>query len=101
MFTEAIQYAAQELGFFLKEMTGVPFDTVTDETPVGTREIVLGNTDRAVMYGVYTFLELELGCRFLSKDVSHVPGKTELQCAFTSRKYDPPLEPPPDSRSSC
>ena len=124
---EAEQYAATELSFFLKEMTGADFATVTDETPANEYEIVLGRTNRgslddvpaelkptvpegfvilrrddrimiigniprATLYGVYDFLEQELGCRFLSEKVNHMPRRQTLRIAFNSRKYDPPLE---------
>jgi hypothetical protein len=125
--SEAEKYAAKELGYFLKEMTGAAFPTVTDDTPVTEHEIVLGRTTRgslddvpaelkpavpegfviqrqgdkllimgniprATLYGVYDFLELELGCRFLARDVTHTPRNDTLSIPFESRKYDPPLE---------
>ncbi len=125
--SEAEQYAAKELGYFLNEMTGAEFPTVTDDTAAASHEIVLGHTSRgsledvpadlkptvlegfviqrqgdkllimgdiprATLYGVYDFLELELGCRFLSRYVNHIPRRETLSVAVASRKYDPPLE---------
>ena len=53
---------------------------------------ILGRIPRATLYGVYDFLELELGVRFLAPKVNHVPHHATLECDVTSRKYDPPLE---------
>ena len=60
--------------------------------------LIMGNIPRATLYGVYEFLEDELGIRFLSYDflqtkhVNHVPPRQKLEVTATSRKYDPPLE---------
>ncbi|MBT3375841.1 MAG: DUF4838 domain-containing protein [Lentisphaerae bacterium] len=56
------------------------------------RLFILGRIPRATLYGVYDFLEVELGVRFLAPEVNHVPRRTTLECDVTSRKYDPPLE---------
>ncbi len=58
----------------------------------GSKLVFLGNSDRAVLYGVYDFLEQELGCRFLAANFNHVPSKPSLSLDFKSRRYDPPLE---------
>ena len=53
---------------------------------------ILGNIPRGTLYGVYDFLEVELGCRFLAQGVNHIPQQTDLVCRVASRRYDPPLE---------
>ena len=54
--------------------------------------LIMGNIPRATLYGVYEFLEDELGCRFLFEKVNHVPRRERLAVAARSRKFDPPLE---------
>ena len=54
--------ALREDGFFITEKDGVVY--------------IDGNTDFAVLYGVYDFLEVYLGVRFFSADTTVVP-KTE------------------------
>lgn len=49
---EAEKYAASELALFLKEITGVVFNVITDSTPASGSEIVLGNTNRLKMSDV-------------------------------------------------
>ncbi len=65
---------------------------------LGEKVLIMGNIPRATLYGVYEFLEDEVGCRFLSYDplqaehINHVPRRERLAVAAKSRKYDPPLE---------
>ena len=40
---------------------------------VGNMVFIDGNLDRSVLYGVYDFLEKNLGIRFLTADCTHVP----------------------------
>ena len=122
------QQAADELAYFLGEMTGARFPVVTDDETVGERLIVLGETSRkslddippplrpeawegfvilpedddlyilggqiprGTLYGVYDFLEQELGVRFVAPQVNHVPQRTTLRVAVEARRYDPPFE---------
>jgi len=58
----------------------------------GASLTIQGRIPRATLYGVYDFLEVELGVRFLAAKVNHVPHRTTLDCDVHSRKYDPPLE---------
>ena len=123
----AEKQAADELAYFLEEMTGVTLPIVRDDTPKGNFEIVLGHTDRkrledvpanlrtdnwegytllregdslviigniprATLYGVYDFLDLDLGVRFLTDRVNHVPKHETLKVVVTPRTYGPPLE---------
>ena len=55
-----------------------------------------GETERGVIYGVYDFLERELGVRFVTAEQDHVPVNTKLELyswdrteapAFASRAY--------------
>ena len=41
-----VKYAAEELASFLKQMTGAEFPIVSDRTPKGKFELVLGETNR-------------------------------------------------------
>ena len=58
----------------------------------GDKLLIMGNIPRATLYGVYDFLELELGCRFFSPEVTHIPQNKSLRVDIESRKFDPPLE---------
>lgn len=54
--------------------------------------IIIGNTPRGTLYGVYDFLEQDLGVRFLAPDATHVPLQPTLAVDVTERVYEPPLE---------
>lgn len=43
---EGIRYAARELAFFVREMTGAELSTVDDSSPAGDFEFVIGETNR-------------------------------------------------------
>ncbi len=43
--------------------------------------LILSNIPRATLYGVYELLELELGCRFLSAELTHVPRRETVRRA--------------------
>ena len=58
----------------------------------GSRLIILGNIPRTTLYGVYDFLDVELGVRFLTPEVTHVPRKTTLSVDVASRRFDPRFE---------
>jgi hypothetical protein len=58
----------------------------------GTKLFILGKIQRATLYGVYDFLEVELGIRFLASDVNYIPHRSNLTCDIKSRKFDPLLE---------
>ena len=58
----------------------------------GDSLVIIGNIPRATLYGVYDFLDLELGVRFLTDRVNHVPKHETLKVAVASRTYGPPLE---------
>ena len=54
--------------------------------------IIGGQIPRGTLYGVYDFLERELGVRFLAPEVTHVPRRSTLQVAVPDRVFDPPFE---------
>jgi hypothetical protein len=45
---------------------------------VGSSLVLAGATPRGTLYSVYAFLEEEVGCRWFSSCVSHIPHKTVL-----------------------
>ena len=54
--------------------------------------IIMGNLPRATLYGVYDFLDVELGVRFLTAEANHVPQHRTLNIAIQSRHYGPVIE---------
>jgi len=50
----------------------------------GTKLYIVGNIPRGTLYGVYDFLDVELGVRFLTGEVTHVPRKRTLAVDVTS-----------------
>ena len=58
----------------------------------GKRLYIIGNIPRATLYGVYDFLDVELGVRFLTERVNHVPDRPRLEVTMASRTYGPPIE---------
>ncbi len=53
---------------------------------------IAGRFPRATLYGVYEFLETDLGVRFLAEDMTYTPQVIKLTCNPKSRKFDPELE---------
>ncbi len=58
----------------------------------GEKLFILGSIPRAVLYGVYDLLDVELGVRFISPNFTHVPKRSPLKLGVSSRRYDPPME---------
>ena len=54
--------------------------------------LILGNLPRATLFGMYDFLDLELGVRFLTPEATHIPKKPDLKVEMASRSYAPPIE---------
>lgn len=53
---------------------------------------IMGGSPRGALYGVYSFLEDELGVRFLTTDHTHVPRLTTSKVLTPgTRRYKPPL----------
>jgi len=55
----------------------------------GEHLVIIGNIPRGTLYGVYDFLDVELGVRFLAHRVNHVPNMPTLEVAMNSRVYGP------------
>ena len=53
---------------------------------------IMGNIPRGTLYGVYDFLDVELGVRFLTAEANHVPSRPTLEVQVVSRSYGPPIE---------
>jgi len=58
----------------------------------GERLVIVGDIPRATLYGVYDFLDVELGVRFLAHKGNYVPRRPTLEVSVTSRGYGPPIE---------
>ena len=59
-------------------------------TPRGL--VIAGGRERGTLYGVYTFLEDELGCRWFTADCSRIPKKRTIRLGRINRRRVPPLE---------
>ena len=60
--------------------------------PEDARLYIMGNIPRATLYGVYDFLEQELGVRFITPEFTHVPRRAVLKVDIIPRRFDPVLE---------
>ena len=64
-------------GVFLGKASGLKTDDLGEEAfrlRIGDQRVeIAGGSPRGTLYGVYTFLEDELGVRFLTADHTHVP----------------------------
>ena len=58
----------------------------------GAKLYIRGNIPRATLFGVYDFLDVELGVRFLTAEVTHVPRQPTLRVAMESRVFAPRIE---------
>jgi hypothetical protein len=54
--------------------------------------VIAGGRLRGTMYGVYTFLEDHLGCRWFSAKVSRIPHKQSIQLGDINARQIPALE---------
>lgn len=59
---------------------------------VGDDLIIVGGRPRGTLYGVYTLLEDELGCRWFTPDCSRIPKNPRIIIKPMDRRYVPPLE---------
>jgi len=81
-----------------KKLEDIPADLRTDNWEgftllrEGRKLIIMGNIPRGTLYGVYDFLDVELGVRFLTPEANHVPNRPMLKVAMKSRMYAPPIE---------
>jgi hypothetical protein len=58
----------------------------------GTELAIAGAKPRGTLYGVYSFLEDELGCRWLTPDVEKIPKNATLAVPAGDKRFVPPLE---------
>ena len=81
-----------------KRMEDIPAHLKTDNWEgfsilrEGPKLFIMGNLPRGTLYGVYDFLDVELGVRFLTGEVTHVPTRRTLKVDVQSRTYAPPFE---------
>ena len=54
--------------------------------------LVFGGNGRGLLYGIYAFLEDELGIRFLNPDVTHVPRRSRIEIGQLDRTDAPVME---------
>ena len=73
------------------ELTGLKNDGYIQK-PVGNRLFLLGENDRAVLHSVYAFLEDELGCRFFTDTVEHIPQRSYLAIGEIDKTVNSPFE---------
>ncbi|MBM3239759.1 DUF4838 domain-containing protein [Candidatus Poribacteria bacterium] len=59
---------------------------------VGPHLVIAGGKLRGTMYGVYTFLEEHLGCRWFSSKVSHIPKRNRIEIGPIDDTQIPILE---------
>ena len=59
---------------------------------VGNRMFILGENDRAILHAVYAFLEDELGCRFFTDTVEHIPQRKYLTISDIDKVVISPFE---------
>jgi len=81
-----------------KKLTDIPDNLRTDNWEgftllrEGAKLYIMGNIPRATLYGVYDFLDVELGVRFLTAEVNHVPLQPVLKVPMESRVFAPKIE---------
>lgn len=120
-------HAAEELQYFLKEMSGAVLPIVKDNCEKSNHEIIVGDGAhlaqlgikvdwnklgdegfiiytvdeclviaggklRGTLYGVYSFLEDYLGCRWFSSKVSSIPKKEKVEIPKIKDEQVPALE---------
>ena len=59
---------------------------------VGDKLVIVGGKMRGTMYGVYTFLEDTLGCRWFSAKVSRIPKMASIKVGLLNDTQVPRLE---------
>jgi len=73
------------------DISGLKNDGYIHKT-VGNRLFILGENDRAVLHAVYAFLEDELGCRFFTDTVEHIPQRSYLAIGEIDKTVISPFE---------
>jgi len=59
---------------------------------VGNRLFIVSHNDRGTLHAVYAFLEDELGCRFFTEEVEHIPQRRYLAVDKVDKTVIPPFE---------
>ena len=59
---------------------------------VGDTLVIAGGESRGTAYGVYTFLEKWLGCRWFTPDCTHIPRREVLSIPAIDHREQPALE---------
>ena len=107
--SDSEKYAAEELQKYLKEISGAEFEITHDDKRVNNSIIVgycssieginyaelgdegyiiqthdnniiiTGGKKRGTLYGIYSFLEDYLGCRWFTPEVSKIPKKNKIE----------------------
>jgi len=74
----------------------ISFDELGNEgfvlRTVGKHLIIVGGPILGVLYGVYTFLENYLGCRWFSSKVSHIPKQNDIMIGPINDTQKPALD---------
>jgi hypothetical protein len=117
--TEQVQFAANQLQKYLGQIFGVPFPVQKGNPPATGKRILIqgenpgpkatlgkdgyaieiqaeqvvitGGLPRGVMYGVVSFLEENLGCRYFTPDCRLIPKREQILLEESVRRYVPPL----------
>lgn len=110
---EVTRYAAEELSKYLGEIIGADFPIGKEPSRDG--DILVGfdhgelpeegyryHTDgchlrflgkgRGLLYGVYAFLEDELGIRFFTPEVTHIPRRSHIEIGCVDKTGAPVME---------
>ena len=115
-----VMHSATELQYYLEKISGIniPVITADDQTEAnhgifigttpgnelsnthtvfykveGENLIIGGGSSKSVLYSVYSFLENELGCMWLSPDAEIIPGSDKVSIrADLDYEYTPEIE---------
>ncbi|MBR3389842.1 MAG: DUF4838 domain-containing protein [Prevotella sp.] len=81
---------------YLKKMTGVPRPDADDEgftyRTIGDNLCIWGGSERGTMYGVFTFLERELGVRWYAKDCTIIPPQKTVSLGILNHSEKPAVK---------
>ena len=73
------------------DISGLKNDGYIHRT-VGNTLFIVGQNDRAILHAVYAFLEDELGCRFFTDTVEHIPQRRYLTIGQIDKTVIAPFE---------
>ena len=81
---------------YLKKMTGAPRPDADDEgftyRTIGDNLCIWGGSERGTMYGVFTFLERELGVRWYAKDCTIIPPQKTVSLGILNHSEKPAVK---------